>query len=314
MSEENKVISLKGSGRYYSVNDTDAYRVLKGTVLVFIVPEEKWGEGRKSFIYEAAEGEIIPSFRYIDRESKKWMFCLTALDSAEFEIIEYGSTKKLKDGFASKIKLKNYAIEGFNPGLTEKYKANILKEDILIKRTDKLKSNTFSDTLRAIAASFGKKSINLDVDYSGNALYDCVSLICAKNSINIASYDRMKEACGSSVFGIADIARISYFSYRKITLADGWEKNDSGAFVVKTESGRWLACLPGRYRLTTGTAAYILVDPEKNEVIPLSDKAVRSISKEAYMVYRPLPHDSIRMFMSSAGRAFRKRMSSRLLF
>lgn len=293
MSEENIVITLKGSGRYFSANDTDAYRVRTGTVLVFIVPEERFGEGRKSLIYEAGEGEIIPSFRCVDRESKKWSFCLTALESAELEVIEYGSTKKLKDGFAAKIKLKNYGIEGYNSGLIERYKSNILKEDILIKRTSRLKSNTFSDTLKAIAESFKKKKINLDFEESGNALYDCVSLVCAKNSINIASYDRMKEACGSNGFEISDIARISYFSYRKITLAPGWEKNDSGAFVVKTNSGRWLACLPGRYKLTTGTTAYILYDPKERTVLPLTGKLVKTISSEAYMIYRPLPHDNI---------------------
>lgn len=293
MSEENNVIALKGSGRYFSANDTDAYRVRSGAVLVFIVPEEKFGEGRKSLIYEAGEGEIVPSFRCVDRDSKKWMFCLTALESAELEVIEYGSTKKLRDGFAEKIKLKNYGIEGFNSGLIERYKANILKEDILIKRTSKLKSSTFLETLKAVADSFKKKKIDLDFEESGNALYDCVSLVCAKNSIDIASYDRMKEACGGSDFNISDIARISYFSYRKITLAPGWEKNDSGAFVVKTNSGRWLACLPGRYKLTTGTTSYVLYDPKERSVVPLTGRLAQTISPDAYMVYRPLPHDSI---------------------
>ncbi|MBR3439169.1 MAG: ATP-binding cassette domain-containing protein, partial [Clostridia bacterium] len=293
MSEENNVIALKGSGRYFSANDTDAYRVRSGAVLVFIVPEEKFGEGRKSLIYEAGEGEIVPSFRCVDRDSKKWSFCLTALESAELEVIEYGSTKKLRDGFAEKIKLKNYGIEGFNSGLIERYKANILKEDILIKRTSKLKSSTFLETLKAVADSFKKKKIDLDFEESGNALYDCVSLVCAKNSIDIASYDRMKEACGGSDFNISDIARISYFSYRKITLAPGWEKNDSGAFVVKTNSGRWLACLPGRYKLTTGTTSYVLYDPKERSVVPLTGRLAQTISPDAYMVYRPLPHDSI---------------------
>ena len=291
MAEENRVVSLNGSSYYLSENDSDAYKVISGTVLVFIVPEKKWGTGRKSFIYEASEGEIIPSFCCRDIDSVEWRFCLTAFDDAAFEVIEYGSTKRLKDRFSEKIALSNYREEGFNSGLIEQYKSNILKEDILIRRNKNLKSTTFTDTLELISHSFKKKGIRVDADITGNSLYDSVNIVCATDSVPIAPYEKMKEACGDS-FDISDIARISYFSYRKIVLSPGWENDDSGAFIVFTEKGKPLACLPGRTKLT-GNGSYILYDPEKKSVIPLTSAIAAGISPEAYMIYRPLPHDKL---------------------
>ncbi len=291
MAEENRVISLSGSSYYLSENDTDAYKVVSGTVLIFIVPVKEWGPGRKSFIYEASEGEIIPSFRCRDIDSAEWKFCLTAFDSAGFEIIEYGSTKRLKEKFSEKINISNYREEGFNSGLIEQYKANILKEDILIRRNKNLKSTTFSDTLEMISRSFKKKKINVDADITGNSLYDCVNIICEIGSIPIAPYEKMKEAC-SDTFDISDIARLSYFSYRKIVLSPGWEKNDSGAFIVFTEKGKPLACIPGRTKLS-GSSSYVLYDTELRSVIPLTAKTASLISPEAYMIYRPLPHEKL---------------------
>ncbi len=291
MAEENRVVSLSGSSYYYSENDSDAYRVISGTVLVFIVPEKQWGTGRKSFICEAGEGEIIPSFRCRDIDSVEWKFCLSAFEDTAVEIIEFGSTKRLRDKFSEKIHLSNYSEEGYNSGLIEQYKANILKEDILIRRNRNLKSTTYTDTFESILHSFKKKKINFDTDLTGNGLYDCVSIICEKESVPVAPYDKMKEACGEK-FDISDIARISYFSYRKIVLSPGWEKNDSGAFVVFTESGKPLACLPHKIKLS-GANSYYLYDTELKTAVPLTEKIAAGISPEAYMIYRPLPHEKL---------------------
>ena len=62
MLNEVTLFSLKGGDYYITERETDAFRVRKGTVLVYIVPLKKTGIGRRSFIYEASEGEVLPSF------------------------------------------------------------------------------------------------------------------------------------------------------------------------------------------------------------------------------------------------------------
>ncbi|MBR6940228.1 MAG: hypothetical protein IKH65_05460, partial [Clostridia bacterium] len=282
MSDNNNSVSLYGGQYHISKNPSDAYRVSEGTVLVFIVPLKSWGEGRRSFIYEAGKGEIIPSFCHKDADAVNWRFCFTALEKAELEIIESGSTKLLKDRFASKIELPNYDIEGYNSGLVEKYKANILKEDILIRRTLHSKTATYSGIMSLIASAFKKNKIVADLDRTGDILYDSVAFLCKKLSIEPAGYERVREACGDT-FGLADIARVSYISYRKITLSSGWEKRDNGAFLVYNSENVPLVCLQ------KGSNSHILVDLRDNSVVPVTASVAASLSPEAYMIYRPFP-------------------------
>lgn len=286
MPEEKRHIQLRGGKNYISENDTDAYRVSGGSVLVFIIPLNKIGEGRRSFIYEAAAGEIIPSFCYRDSAFSNWRFCLVALEKADVEIIPGGSTRILKDRFAEKIKLKNYSVEGFNDGLVEQYRYNILREDILIKRNQNSNSSTFINTISLIFDSFKKKKINIDIEPSGDILYDSISLICSKSSVPIVDYDTVREAYGDC-FEISDIARLSYFSYREIVLPDGWEKNDNGNLLVFTQDGTPLVCIPN------GTSSSVLIDVENMNSVPVSKTVADSLSRKAYVIYRSLPSKSL---------------------
>lgn len=65
MESENR-ISLKGGQTYITHCATDAFRVKSGSVLIYIVPLRNAEIGRRSFLYEAAAGEVFPAFRYQD--------------------------------------------------------------------------------------------------------------------------------------------------------------------------------------------------------------------------------------------------------
>ena len=79
--EEVNQISLRGGKIFITNNNTDAFRVKSGTLLVYIIPYNQNNPGRRSYIYEAQKGEVIPGFAYKDTEinfqkssTAKWLF------------------------------------------------------------------------------------------------------------------------------------------------------------------------------------------------------------------------------------------------
>lgn len=282
MFDEIKQITLKGGNYYITEKETDAFRVKNGSVLVYIVPINKNEIGRRSFIYEAETGEVLPSFCYRDMDYRYWRFCFVALEEACIEIIENGCTKTLRERFSKKAKIKSFQVEGYNEGLVDQYRINIVTEDGFIRRTQKDRIETSSGILHLIRDAFQKSKVGVDIDKTGNGLYDCVALLCSEYGIPTASFEKLKEACGDE-FGITDIARISHFSYREVILTSGWERRDQGAFLVYDQNKKPCLCLP------KGSNSYILYDVENNVSTPVSKKVAQSISAKAFMIYRPLP-------------------------
>ena len=282
MSDNTGNIYLKGGDQYITVHDTDAYRVESGNVLVYIAPINEEGIGRRSFIYEASPGETLPGFNYRDMDYKRWRFCFMAVDACELSVIEFGGTKILKEKFSKKAKIKNFQIEGYNEGLVDQYRKNIVTEDGFIIRSQRDLEETSRNLLTLIKDAFVKNKVKLNIEKTGNTLYDSVAVLCQKYRIPLAPIEKIKEAAGDE-FTLFDIARISHFSYREVVLTTGWQKRDSGAFIVTDASKKTKVCLP------RGTNSYTLYDVEDNCTTPVSEKVAESISAKAFMLYRPLP-------------------------
>ncbi len=157
MIENAKLFSLTGSEFYITEQENDAFRVREGHVLVYIIPLRTEGLGRRSFLYEAVEGEVIPSFVYQDMEHCKWRFCFAALERAVVEQIENGSTAKLRECFARKAKIKNYKIEGYYGGLVDKYQMNLVAEDSFILRSQRERKEAAEKVQQLIADTEKKK-------------------------------------------------------------------------------------------------------------------------------------------------------------
>lgn len=146
-----KEISLSGGQCYITINRTDAFHVKYGRIFLYIVPVNKEeNAGRRCFLYEAEKGEVLPSFFYRDADHCDWRFCFVASERAIIEIIENGSTKILRDRFAKKVNIKGYDTEGFDDGLTDYYRANIVTEDGFIRRTQKEREQAASKVLKSI--------------------------------------------------------------------------------------------------------------------------------------------------------------------
>lgn len=280
MEKLDSTISLKGGEFYITQRESDAFRVTSGTVLVYIVPVDKGNAGRRSFIFEASQGEVLPSFCFRDMEYRDWRFCFVAGEEASLSVIENGSTRVLRERFAKKANVRNYAVEGYNGGLVDRYQTNIVTEDVFIRRSQRERVTTSENILKLIYSAFHEDKLGGDLEKTPNPLYNAAALLCAHSRIPIVSFEKIKEACGDS-FAISDLARLSHFSYREVILTPGWQKRDSGPFLVFDEKKTPMVCLP------KGSGAYVLY--RDGSLTPVSEKVAGSLSAKAYMLYRPLP-------------------------
>ena len=287
MNTVNNLISLKGGDTYITNSEVNAYKVVDGTVLVYVVPLSNGKPGRRSFIYQAESNEVIPAFSYKDIEYCEWRFCFVAVDSAKLSLIENGSTKVLRERFSKKARIRNFSKEGYNGGLVDQYRINIVTEDGFIRRTQHQREDTASNILGLIFNSFRKKKFDIAESNSNNLLYNAMSILCNSQKVSIAPYEKMKEACGDK-FNVSDIARISHFAYREIVLNAGWEKEDGGCFITFTDKKKPVVCL------SKGTHSYMLWDVENNCTLPCTKKFVSTLSPKAYMIYSPLPNKKLK--------------------
>ncbi|MDD2710525.1 MAG: NHLP bacteriocin export ABC transporter permease/ATPase subunit [Verrucomicrobiae bacterium] len=81
---------------------------------------------------------------------------------------------------------------------------------------------------------------------------------------------------------LGDIARASRIRFRKVMLRDDWHQQDGGPIVGFREEGHVpVAILPVSPR------SYEMYDPSTQSCVPVSGRALASLSGEGYMFYRP---------------------------
>lgn len=277
--EDNKRIFLKGGDHYLTENGSDAFRVRSGTVLVYIVPVREGEAGRRSFIYEAHAGEVLPGFCHCDPDHQDWRFCLCALEEAVVEVIENGATKVLKKHFAEKADIRAFSVEGYEGGLVDMYRTNLAAEDSFIRRTQNERGQSVSELQSEIDKALRKG--DAPPPRTGIPIYDCAAFICFERHIGIAPLDRLREACGKT-FGLSDIARLSRFTYRETVLPKKWYKKDLGDLIVFDGNDKPFACLArGR--------SYAIYDAENEKISRLGKNAAERFGNRAFVIYRPFP-------------------------
>ncbi|MGV0106507.1 NHLP bacteriocin export ABC transporter permease/ATPase subunit [Nostoc sp. DSM 114160] len=82
---------------------------------------------------------------------------------------------------------------------------------------------------------------------------------------------------------VAAIAQASQIRIRRITLADGWWRQDQGAMLAYTQLERPVALLP------TDNRDYVIFDPVARTRTPVNESVAKTLSPLAYVLYRPLP-------------------------
>lgn len=278
-------IYLKGGSYYITQEGTDAYRILKGSVYVYIVPWDKNGIGRRALLCQMNERETIPAFSYRDLDYQSWRFCFVAVEEAVIQHLPGMLTSPLKKRFLEGAGIKSSGKENFENLLVDFYHMSLIKEDAYLIRTEREKMATKEKTDRLIASVFSERPV-LEKQESGQVLYEMVAILCHKAKIPIASFEKVQFCCGkfATVF---DIARVSHFPCREVVLEEGWHKADAGALLVYLEKdGEPAACIPN------GAGGYLL-QRNGQKPVRLTKKLSEQCSPKAYMIYRSLPQKEL---------------------
>lgn len=280
-------MKLQGGQLHITRNDV-IYEVVKGHILVYLMPYKDDKPGRRHFLLECREGERIPGFKHHSKLFGDWCIGFTALDSAEFRRVSGTADEELKRDFSKKIHIPFISAEDYDEQLIEKYNINVVKEEGYIYATALEQEQTYEKSLRIIYDAFQKKTKKHTIEESGNRLYDTVAFLCEWQDIPVASFSRIKECCGRQ-FKLADIARVSHFITRKIVLEEKWYKKDAGPFITfLKESNRPIACVPVRM------GHYVAYDVEKKTSFVVDDSTVKRLGQKGMMFYRPFPHKAMK--------------------
>ncbi|MFN6463542.1 MAG: NHLP bacteriocin export ABC transporter permease/ATPase subunit [Nostoc sp. DedVER02] len=88
---------------------------------------------------------------------------------------------------------------------------------------------------------------------------------------------------------VAAIAQSSHIRIRRVTLANGWWRQDQGPMLAYTQlEKRPVALLP------TENRDYAIFDPVARTRLPVNEAVAKTLSTSAYVLYRPLPQVALK--------------------
>ena len=278
-------IELKGGSFFVTQEQEDAYRVLSGSVYVYVVPWNNEKPGRRSMLCRIDKNGVIPAFVYEDRDHQAWRFLFVAVDEASLERMEGFNTGPLRRKFLARAEINNPGNEGYEDALVDRYRMNLVKEDGYLIRTGKEKTQVEEHTNELITSFFMQKTDAPKAD-GGEALYQVVAELCRHSKIKIAPYERVASCC-SDEMTIQDIARVSHFPCRDIVLEEKWHEADAGSLVVYFgEEREPAACIP------KGQNGYLLYRSGQKPV-KLTEELAEQCDPKGYMIYRPFPQTAM---------------------
>ena len=284
-------IVLKGGNVHYTMEDRAVYNVVKGPVLVYLIPVKDGRDGRRLLLGEFDEGNRIPGFYHASKLLGEWKFGIVAMDLAGLIKEDEKADDELLKEFAKSISLvMPVGASGFDEAIIEKYERVAVKEKGYIYAAKREKKRTRERSLGMIYDFFESgrsKAAEAGFTETGRPLYDAAAYICGEEKIHIAPLERITETSGRR-FGISDIARVSHFVIREIVLEGDWYKKDTGAVLAfRSVDKRPVACIP------KGPRRYVMYDPKAGKTVPLDAKAAAGLRANAYMFYRPFPEKSL---------------------
>ena len=283
-------IILKGGSVHYTNKNRAVYNVVKGLVLVYLIPLENGEEGRRLLIGEFGEGSRILGFRHRSEMLGDWVFGLVAMDIAGLIEEDGEADEALLLSFAKAAGIRATSAADFDSEVVEKYETVAVKEKGYIYAARREKERTKEKTLVSIHDYFDKnKSSAAEAGFqpSGKALYDAAAFLCAKEKISVASLDKITEASGRR-YTVYDIARVSHFVIREIVLEKDWYRDDVGSVLAfREEDDAPVACI------SKGPHKHLIYDPKAGRVQVLDKETAAGIKAKAYMFYRPFPEKAL---------------------
>lgn len=279
MQETNGLLTLAGADVFCPQESGDAYRVERGEIYVYIVPWKNEKAGRRILICNAAEGRVIPSLVYRDREYSHWRLAFVPKsEEAVLSVMKNSVTSVLYRSFLQRSGIDTYAQEGFENSLVEFYKREDLKDDAYIAKGQQAEPKAKEAAFDAIKGAFRENTLT---GLSGSAAYQALAFACDKLGITLIKADELMARCGKDP-DISAVAQASHFICRKVVLEPDWYRSDCGGLIGTLEQ-EIVACVPikgGKYQL------YRTSD---GSVQTLTAELAHSIAPQAYSIGRSLP-------------------------
>ena len=140
------------------------------------------------------------------------------------------------------------------------------------------------------AAFVSERNKSLDPgQWTGDPLFDAAQFLCLKKGIPVCRYERLKRSCPEDR-SFSDIARISGFTCREITLPDAWpsrqyqyepvlaflRETDCSGAVVETP----VVCFAGLF------GRLHVFDPRTESIRPMPEKECKKLGKKAWIACR----------------------------
>lgn len=289
MADNGVKIKLRGAKKYLTGDANEVFYVEEGTVYIYVVSVFGGKIGRSLFFAQAEAGDIIPTLSVRENDADKyWQFMLMSKSSALIRIEnENQDIESIKNYFIKKHEELLTGTGRFSVRLLTWYNDKLKNEESTMSNMGEERKKSLEKKLQLMADIFRKeKHIAYESDTPSD-LYNTVSTYCNYMKVNICSYQNLVNNWGSN-FTIEDIARLSHFIARKITLEPKWYKKDVGAFLgFKKDDNTPVILIP------RGGVNYIMYDLKRKTDTYVDDYEASNILDTGYVIYQHLPSKAL---------------------
>lgn len=290
MAEKEKIIKLTGSEAFATPDSEEVYTVESGEANVYIQFREGEVVDRSLFLRDIAKGDKVPGLACVMSDTEnKWHFVI--IPKKEVTL----SRSMSEDGNAALGNEFADSIEGFPKTEETDYQKRftlwyleVLRQEALgIRKMREQKTNDSIANFDLMESLFKNRRI-LRYEFSSDSLlYNAASVLCDYLNIPLVSYQRLVAVRGGNDFTIQDMARLSHFVTRQVTLSDKWYKRDAGAFLGFTKEEKKPVLL-----IPKNSRTYMMYDLERKEEKVVEEEEAAQLDKNAYIFYRHLPGNS----------------------
>ncbi len=301
---EKEMISLTGRDTL-TVDQTTAYRVIDGTVLVFVVPlnPQTGRPMQRRLLCECTDGAQIPPLKTqqagTDGEQYGWTLLLMPLEEAKLEAIP--QTKELQQSFLEFCEDRLHGVDkesSYEEQIVEFYNLCTIREMrnlyAVEKESKEAEQRSIQSMIRVFRKDRATRGSSLE-SRTGKPLYDAMARLCSWQEIPIEKEENVRSCYGKN-YTTEDIAGISHFACRLVTLPSDWTRKEVGPFLAFYSDGEEedpkipVACIPA------GSSGYYIWNPLTDEATRVTSKVKQKIVPKGYVLYRPFPDEKITLW------------------
>lgn len=259
--------NLKAGDVYDTDSGSCCHLIVSGRVMISVFPIERDKKRRGLYLCELGNQDQFPGLNYEEGDTA-WRFAVTALTDAVLTASDDPQElDAAKNSFLSKASVKDANRIGFEEAMAEKYRLNMVKDNAYFYQTIKDKKGILNKGLQLISSLFEPKKRWAIIDEpSKSNLYNAIRFACRKEHIEIADYSDIVASLGVG-FSIEDVARLSDFLVRRVTLDDDWYRKNVGVFVAfRSDNRDAVVCHPRSSRrylvtdLVSGTEQVVTME------------------------------------------------------